>query len=317
MLNIYNANNHSAPNGKEPLVKNGLKKPSFEKYQDPTGEFPSGELKLGLWYVKHRLLLYKLLVGSLAAFSAVTILFSLWQWGDYLIFGLTEDAALRKDLSSQVDYTLIHAKYSPAQIQVLNTQVFAGGVNKSDLVAEVVNPNERFFTEFDFYFIVGENKTPRQHGWLLPGEGKPIAALGVEGGAAGGDLMLENIVWRRVSLHRIVDTKAWADERLNFTTSDFSFTRAGGIPEAPNAHAVRFKLTNQSAYSYAEPSFYVALLDGETMVGVLPLKLPEIKSLETKDVDLRSFAESLNVDGVKIFPLINIYDKNVYLAPEK
>ena len=121
--------------------------------------------------------------------------------------------------------------------------------------------------------------------------------------------MLENIVWRRVSLHRIVDTKAWADERLNFTTSDFSFTRAGGIPEAPNAHAVRFKLTNQSAYSYAEPSFYVALLDGETMVGVLPLKLPEIKSLETKDVDLRSFAESLNVDGVKIFPLINIYDK--------
>lgn len=318
MLNIYNANNHNNPTGKDlAAVKGGARKSGFEKYQDPTGEFPGWELKFGFWYAKNRLLLYKLLVGFLVVFSAVTILFGLWQWGSYLIFGLTDDALLRKNLSSPVDYTVIHPRYSPAPLQILDTQILPGGVNKSDLVTEVVNPNERFVAEFDFYFVVGENKTPVARALLLPGEGRPVATLGFEGALPGADFVLENVVWLRISNHRVADTKAWQEERLNFMVSDFSFTRAGGLPEAPTAHAIRFKLANDSAYSFVQPSFYAGLLEGETLVGILPLKLDELKSRETKEIDLRSFTENLSVDGVKIFPLINIYDRGVYLAPER
>src|SRR3989338_6675642 len=143
MLNIYNPNNHNSDKIAE-IAKNGaVKKLDFSKYIDPTQEFTSQELKWSFWYVKHKALLYKVLVIILISIDALFILFGLWRWGSYLL-GRQDFQRLQASLSAWINYTGIHPRYSAQPIQAINTQIFSSRGNKYDAVAELINPNNRF-----------------------------------------------------------------------------------------------------------------------------------------------------------------------------
>jgi hypothetical protein len=96
---------------------------------------------------------------------------------------------------------------------------------------------------------------------------------------------------------------------------DFEFT-AYRDPSGVNAHIIRFKLMNDSVYGYVPSNFYVGLMQNQSLVGILPLQSSKLRSAETVDVDLRSFAPDLNITDITIYPLINIDNKDVYLPPE-
>jgi hypothetical protein len=293
-------------------------KVSYEKYVDPTGEFGSKKLKYSIWYVEHRVFLYRCTVGLLALIIIVSWGYSLWQWGNYVIYGIAEDTRVAKVLTTFVNYTTMRDRLAPVPLQINGTELLAGGVNKYDSIAEVSNMNNRFFVEFDYYFIVGEGTTPKQHSFLLPQESRPLAYLGLEtnntsGGTA---LVLENIKWQRISSHDIPDTALWQAEHLNFIVDDFVFTRSENTTGVLS-HSLEFTLKNATPYDYALPQFYVGLYLQQSLVGVIPLTVPKFKSLETRTIDLRSFVPNLSVSEVKVFPIINIYDQEVYLAPER
>lgn len=318
MLNIYNPNNHNGD--KTPLVvKKGIANPkgvpsgktNFTKYEDPTKEFTSQELKWGFWYVRHKALLYKILVISLVSVDSVFILFSVWQWGAYLL-GWRDFQRVQRSLSVSLNYTGIHPRYSAQPIQAINTQIFSSRENKYDAVAELINPNNRFLARFDYYFVIGGEKTPSQKTFLLPGESRPVAYLGIKNGAASAPvIVLENIKYERISAHKITDTSSWQAYRLNFQVSDFVFLKSLA-QEGHNTDAIQFKLTNNSPYSYVAPDFYAALLQNGQMVGILPLRLDSINSLETKNIDLRNFASGLSVTEIALYPIINVYDEEIY-----
>lgn len=318
MLNIYNPNNHDgdkASASTEGTAKNGVaKKIDFTKYEDPTKEFTSQDLKRGFWYVQHKALLYRILVISLMVVNGIFIIFSLWLWGAYLL-GWQDAQRVQASLASSINYTGIHPRYSAQPIQAINTQIFSSRENKYDVVAELINPNSRFLAKFDYYFIINDKKSPTQTTFLLPGESRLVAYLGIEDGAGGTPtIVLENSKYERISAHKIADTISWQAYRLNFQVSDFVFLKSLA-QEGINTDAIQFKLTNGSPYSYVVPDFYVALLQNGQMVGILPLRLDSINSLETKNIDLRNFASGLSVTEIALYPIINVYDDGVYLVP--
>ena len=298
-------------------VAGPIKRPSFEKYVDPTGEFTSSELKYSFWYVKHRLLLYRLAFFGLILFSVITWVYSLYGWGNYLIFGYTADQKLTQQLASSVNYVGIHAHFAPQPLAVLKTYILPGGVEKYDALADVANLNQRWRLSFDYSFVLDGKETPPQHTSLLPGEKRPIAYFGIDG--AGGpplssNLHIQNVAWQRVSNKTVPDVKSWQAERINFQTDKFVFTPMGSATGI-NANDIQFTLTNASAYGYVAPQFYVALLSGGDTVAVMPLAFDQFASLETKQVDIRNFVANLNATDVQIFPLIDIYSPDVYLPP--
>ncbi len=323
MLNLYNANNHDK--NVVPLVVDPAKAkqakskaPSFEKYVDPTGELPTSNFKWAIWYVTHKILLYKILVGFLIGFSVLTILFGLWKWGDYFIFGIAEDQLLERSISTAINYSGINQSFSAQPLQIAGTQILVSGVNRYDIISEVANPNPRFVASFDYaYQLGGDATTAAQHAMLLPGETRPLVFLGYADGTPGAStgLVLSNVTWDRIDAHQAPDIENWQKDRLNFVVTDFSFVASRSAEDA-NAHIIRFKLTDDSLYGYNAPSFQVGLFDNGSLVGILPWSLDRIKSGETVSVDLRSFAPDLNVSEIKVFPLINIYDKEVYLPIE-
>jgi hypothetical protein len=96
--------------------------------------------------------------------------------------------------------------------------------------------------------------------------------------------------------------------------TDFAFIRAETNPGV-TAHSVRFTLTNNSAFSFKNPLFYVGLYNADTLVGIISLELHNLRAQETKSIDLRSFVQNLNVSDIKIFPRFDVFDPYVYLKP--
>ncbi|KKR35014.1 MAG: hypothetical protein UT67_C0004G0003 [Candidatus Magasanikbacteria bacterium GW2011_GWA2_40_10] len=314
MLNIYNPNNHDGDTTKVQSPKSKVQdgKVDFGKYVDPTKEFTSQDLKWSFWYVKHKALLYRIMVIGLISVNAVFILFGLWKWGSYL-WGWQDAQKVQESLSASIDYTGLHPHFTAQPIQAINTQIFSSRENKFDAVAELINPNSRFLARFDYYFIVDGVKTLVQKTFLLPGESRLVAYLGINDGAGSSPIVvLENIKYERISAHKIPDTINWQAYRLNFQVSDFVFLKSLA-QEGQNTDAIQFKLTNASPYSYVTPIFYVALLQNGQMVGILPLRLESINSLETKDIDLRNFVSNLSVTEIALYPIINVYDEGVYI----
>ncbi|MBU1613376.1 hypothetical protein KKC87_03015, partial [Patescibacteria group bacterium] len=308
MLNLYNANNHNG-NGidkgsvRVPLNKNG-KKANFEKYQDPSGDFPASAFKWSFWYIKNRVLLFKILIGTLIGLSVIFWSLSLWKWGDYLIFGLPEMQNLSRESATFIDYTGLHPAFTAQPLQVIGTQVHSGSAGKIDAVAEMTNPNSKFIVYFDYYFVFGAEKTPAQKGFLLAGESRPIVQLGLDGAVYSGSasLTLENISWRRISGHEALDPSAWQKERLNFVVSDFQYLSRGSAL-AGDSSAVQFKLKNDSAYGYASPKFLIGLFQNQSLVGVVPYELDAFVAQETREIDARNFSPSLNVNEAVVYPL--------------
>jgi hypothetical protein len=292
----------------------GKSKFSFETYSDPTGEFKSSTLKYGFWFVQNRLALYRLVVGVLILISVALFGFAAVVGYQEINVALNDRGQFNQALRDFPDYTLVQERFAPQALQITETTVFSGGVDKYDLVAQITNPNQRFSVSFDYSFSINGQSTVPEHTTLLAGESRPVSTLGVPDTSYPGSpqLVLSNIQWKRISSHKISDPLSWQAERLAFTVSDFKFVNRAD-QDGANAATITFTLTNNTAYGYVSPHFYVGFYSQDSLVGVAPLQIEDFPSLTTKKIDIRSFASNVLVSDVKVFPLINVYDHSAYL----
>lgn len=321
MLNIYtkqNNNNHLPDSAGGNGAEKKIPKPNFARYTDPTHEFETDSFKKSLWFVQHRVLLYKIAVFTLVGIVGALWLFSLVAWGNYLIFGIKADSLLYRQLTTFSDYTGIHPHYTATPLQIVGANVYQGGVNKYDLVAEVNNPNANFVAQFTYHFEVDGTVLPAQTGFLLAQESRPIVQFGYEASSfpSAPNFILEDVRFTRVDPHQIKNAVVYQAERLNFEVSGYDFISGTGL-DAPDANALRFNLKNNTPFGYKGATFVVAAMDNGTILGVLPLQLNNFKSLETRPIDLRSFVSNLSATEAQVFPAIDIYDPAVYMKPEK
>ncbi len=321
MLNIYRQQNQEMDEPKQAQVT-APPKPAvhadFKKYVDPTGELNSSDLGYGMWYVGHRLLIYRLILITLISISVVLWGYSLVRWGIFFL-DWNKDTLVAKQLATAPNYTLFGKRFAPTQLQVLSTSLLPGGVDKYDAVADVANTDENFMAEIEYYFIIGGTATSKRTTVLLPGENRPVAELGLGGIDSAMDVTfkISNIWWQRIDAHEVPRPLEWQTDRLDFTVASTTYSPSQNFGEGLKVNTIAFELTNNSAYGYIQPNFYVGLYEGESLVGVMPLTLPQFASLQTVPVDLRNFVGGLNVSTIKVFPLINLYDHSVYLAPTR
>lgn len=295
-----------------------LSKKSVDKvsiYVDPTGELPNWEFKLAEWYLKHKIFLGKVGIGFLVAFIIITGGYSLIAWGNYLIFGYSQDEINRANLArNYVSVNKIRSNFSPNPFTVGEVRVFNSATNKYDFVAEVVNPNPTWTIDILYKFTYSGGETTEAVTHVLPGSKVLLARLGQtsEGFPESPTLIIQNTTWNRVDPHKFFDPIAYLKQRINFIISDFNFVPAGGSNDAPT-HAIRFKLTNNSSYSYWQPEFFVLYKDGDNPVGLKRIILDKFRANETRAVELKSFTEQLSVSSVEVIPMTNVFDQEVFI----
>ncbi|OGH88815.1 MAG: hypothetical protein A3J93_01860 [Candidatus Magasanikbacteria bacterium RIFOXYC2_FULL_42_28] len=288
----------------------------FSKYEDPTGEFKEKEFERAMWYVKHKFTLRKWLFGIIIGVNILLWVPSLIHWVTYAVVGLRSDENLALQLSQFPDYTVLHEHYGAAPLQIGSPLGLPGGVGKYDLISTVTNPNARFRVAFDYFFAVDGTSTPAQSAVFMAGESRPLVFFGYESFSPGvGDIIIQNVRWQRIDSHTIPDSITWQSERLNFSVSDLTFVPA--TYGQANAGVVQFSLTNNSAYGYTEPDFYVAFLQNNDLTGVSPLQISNFTAQSRRAVDIRTFADNISASEVVVYPLINLYNKSEYIVPAR
>lgn len=289
------------------------KKSQFERYQDPTGEFTNRDLKLGSWYVRHKIFLRNLLIGTLVSWCVVTLGYSLIILGEYLFFGVWNDRDQRIAQTVQFsENAVLQPMYQATPLSFGSVRILAGGPGRYDFVLPVQNSNSRYLAHVTYSFTYAGGRTVTSTAQVLPGERQLLTALGVErtGRPSGVQFVLGGIAWQRVNPHVIADVQGYIDQRLAFTVEN---TEIGGGANPELANSVRFEVVNDSVHNYWSGDFFVEILRGETPVAVLPLSIPEFRAGERRSIDLRPLSDVQDASRVELTPRIDVFNQSVYI----
>ncbi|OGH71743.1 MAG: hypothetical protein A2921_00060 [Candidatus Magasanikbacteria bacterium RIFCSPLOWO2_01_FULL_43_20b] len=290
----------------------------FSRYTDPTGEFSNRELKLGVWYLKHKLLLQKIGLRLLIVWCVVTVGYSFGYWLYYFSYGYFQDQKMAGNLAREIpNHAVVNALFNAKDLQVGRIEVYNSVSELFDFTAQVKNPNSRNTARVTYKFVYNGGETALAQTMLLPMSERPIVYFGQKSDIypTAPRLVIEKVEWKRVGAEEVPDIGAFLAERLNFTMENFVFTKASQITGTLN-HQIEFDLFNDSAYGYWEPKFYVELIDGVQTVGTIYLVVPKFKAGEMRHIDLRSLVDTLDVSEVKIWPAFNPFDQAAYLKVE-
>ncbi|MBT4120481.1 MAG: hypothetical protein HOA57_03845 [Candidatus Magasanikbacteria bacterium] len=298
------------------MFKRG-KKTKLERYEDVTGEFTSSELKWGEWYVRHKILLRKIVIGVLLAWSTITLGYGLGYFTYYFSYGYFQD----QNMATQQLLELSNLKNTRELFQAEDLQIGSVEVYNSvseelyDFVARASNPNDRWIAIVSYKFSFSGGETDLAQTVLLPGAQRPLVHFGFDVGGypANPTLVIEDVKWKSVSAHAIKDVSGFIADRSDFLVENFEFTRASRSQGVLN-HMIEFDILNNTAYNYWEPTFYIELIKGSRTAGIIYFVSSEFKSQEERHVDLRSYIKNLEVSNIKVWPVVNVFDNSQYMS---
>ncbi|PIR74278.1 MAG: hypothetical protein COU35_03225 [Candidatus Magasanikbacteria bacterium CG10_big_fil_rev_8_21_14_0_10_47_10] len=284
----------------------------LKKYQDTSGSLSSKGLERGIWFVRHKLQLRKIIVIILSSWGAITVGIGLIIWGKYIAYDYWQDRALyRSQVLEFPNYESRQNMYEARPLIFGQPQVYQGSRNTYDLVTPVSNPNPMFVAHIHYEYQFATGRTPAQTVTILPGTESYAPLLGFENESfpARAQLVVDDIVWERLDTHVIADPASFREERLAFEPENLAFTQSqDGI-----GSTLTFDLTNNSVYSYWQADFLVLLYRGNDVVGVVHMSEPTFRGGERRSVDYRLYQDVGGVSRIELIPLINIFDSHSYL----
>ncbi len=306
------------------MLKNEIKKEKeiyakAEKYKDTEG-LSTKKLNFGLWYVQHREQFKKTLIGLLAAVAAVFCLYGMYGFVYYIFWGMKQDRLLAYELveTSVAGHDYI-VQISAKDLQIFPTEVLKSAGQKYDFIAKIKNPNQKWRSEFSYYFYSGDRQTEIFKSFILPGEEKYLVVFNQDfsGGSAVG-LAIEKIDWSRINQHKIPDWASFSRDHLNIVVKDIIFTPSSksGLTDKINLNQLSFITINKTAYNYREVDFIVLLNSGSAVTAVNKYKLKDFMSGEERQIQTNWPGALGRVSKVEVIPEVNITDDEAYLKFE-
>lgn len=304
---------------KEEPKKEKTKKINIEQYKDLEG-ITIKKLTIGLWLVEHRRIIITIFYGFIAAIAILTWGYFLLSFGGYLIFGMRNDQNIISEIISgaAIDHSVV-INQSPKNLRFGNVKTIKLDDNKYDFTVEVTNINEQHWGVFDYYFISNGNEIGHAEEFILPNESKYLYLLGEELGRqpSGVEVKIENLRWNRIDKSKYPDWDQFYEDHMRFEISDEEFIpeSQSELSEKIGLNVLKFKIKNDTAYSYWEPVFSIRLMSRSTIIGVQKIVVNNLTSGETRDVEITWPGELSKVGEILVVPEINIIDKNVYIKP--
>ncbi|OGL66726.1 hypothetical protein A2856_03095 [Candidatus Uhrbacteria bacterium RIFCSPHIGHO2_01_FULL_63_20] len=271
---------------------------------------------LSLWWVENRARLKTIGLVSFGVVDGLLLLFALWTFTDSFLvsYGRERDAVVAMATRGQDDLYAFSRGTAGNPIAFTGTTVIAEGDGRYDFYTLATNPNGDWYGEFDYFFRSSAGETPRQRGFILPGEEKPLLALAVVAAAAPqrADAVIENMAWRRVDKHLTGDFSRWSADRLRLPVSDVAFS-SDLMVDSKTIGRVTFTVKNDTAYGYYDPAFVILLKRGTTVVGANRTTLSSLPSGVSQEVAVNWFGPIPSASQTEVIPEINIFDPSIYM----
>lgn len=277
------------------------------------------ELKRGYWWLTHRDLVKRAGTALFAVVAVALVLYGGWGFIDwYFGSGVRERAGVAALLKEVTNFSAFRVANAPNALSVTAPIVLSNS-GTYDVVATVTNSSLKWWATFQYQFAgVGDQTAKPLTAFILPGETKSIASLGVKGVSSGSpSLNITNLQWYRVN-NRIVqpDYLSWARSRLNFLVSKVVF-----VPPAPQdtvqTSRATFTVQNDSAYGYYTTGFFITVYAGPQVVGSNSIAISDFRPGDIRQVEVVWFSPIIGVTKVDVQPIVNIFDPQAYIPPGK
>lgn len=274
------------------------------------------ELRWSYWWVMNREKAGKIAIAAFIVFDAVLVLFGAWGFIDWLaVGGIDEERAMRQFASGS--YVSLGGTRAVDELRIGAPIVLQGGRGKLDALVTVENSNLLYWAEVEYRFVAGGRELPLRETFVLPGQAKYLAELGIPAEAGGSvELSVVRRAWHRIETFGAEDYASLRDTRLNFEVLNAKFTPADPLATAP-VSVSSFVLRNGTAFGYYDVDLLVLLYRGDAVVGVTKASLDRILPGERRPMDIFWYQTLPQVTRVEVLPDINIFDPGVYRAPRR
>lgn len=272
------------------------------------------QLKWGYWFVTHKLLLRRILTIALIVFSAINL--------GYSGYSLTLDVLNARNrlnelalLSTLQLNPAISKAQAPKALSFANAQVIVTQ-GKYDFLSTVGNPNDNFAARFTYRFVAGNFASETVRGFVLPGEQKLIAQLGVVSPdrPTGAYLEVVDVAWQRIDKHVYPDWKAFVGDRLNFKISDTAYTPSIELEkDKPFIGKTSFTIANATGFGYYGVRVLVVIYRGPAAVGVNSATIAVLPPGESRSGEVTWYEDYGAVTEVKVIPEVDILNDAVYI----
>ncbi len=289
----------------------------LSQYVDPTGEFTNKDLARSTWFVTHRILLRKIVIGILLTWIVVAGLYSLVILGAYLFSGYWADRDIRIQTAKEFqNYTNSVSSYAAQPLQISGMKVFQTGENY-DFYSLAVNPNLRFIARIKYNYVFEGGETPSKVVTVDPGKKIPLTVFGFPSASypAGAKLQIQDTRWRKIDPHLIPDVKGYSMTRDNFLVDNvvIEHNLAGSVVPP----RITFDIQNNTAYSYYEGRFTVLLLSGGSVEAIVPLSIKDFRAGQNFPLDIRPVFDISSIDDIEVIPLMDVFDNSEFLPALK
>lgn len=285
---------------------------------DPITGVSGRQLKVGRWWISHKLLIHKLFFGLVLVLGLGLLGYSIYGWSTYYSHGYWKD---KKMVASMLDQTVPFAAYhrsrAPQSLEDSGLKVFDSGTKSGwkDLIVPVINPNDKWVAHVDYHFEDGEEVSEMQTDMILPLQEMPVGILGYAPSTTvrAPAFVIDDVRWERIDPHVVEDVQAFIASRLDFSVENIEIAGPGSLEDL-KVHVISFDLTNNTLQSYWEVPLLIELYRNDRLVGVEMVRISPLELQDTVSVDIRSFSNERAITDIRVVPKINIFDQSVYKA---
>ncbi len=271
-------------------------------YQD----FSERELKLGLWFTKHRLVIKAIFLSVGFFFFGILIFFNINSLVDYYT-GNEIDKLQGEMLANTVWNTVARAKFQPKALRWQPVQVIKRSGN-FDLVVKVLNPNKNWtLNNLVYHFESAGWKSDKMNTYILPGQERFLVLVNLN------KKSLPINLSKDLSFRVVADNLNWKRIKPNDNLISSSGLEADNVSIrklSGNITTLNFLINNKSDYNYKQIEITTLVFNGDKIAAVNFLEMDNILSGENYPVSLRWFGDLPPITSWQIDLSTNILDKN-------
>lgn len=292
----------------------------IKKFQDLEG-LSVNKLNFGLWYVEHIKQLRMIIIIILIIIASISWTYTIYGFAYYIARGMNEDEIMAKQLveTKGIDHNYL-SQSAAKDLIIYPVQVLLSTNKKYDLLVQIKNTNLKSWGNFDYSFLINNQKTKQQSGFIFPGETKYLIALAQDFSyqPSGVQLVIENLSWSRINQHQISDWQDYYNSHLNIINTDAKFvpSNQSGLSQKLELNQLSFNSYNKTPFNYWQVDYLILLFNNNAVINVNKYTLMDFMSGQTRLIQLSWQGSIGRVDEVKIIPEINIMDENNYIKYE-
>lgn len=311
-----NSKNEKENNAEEQAKK--IEK-EVEVYTDIEG-LSTKKLNFGLWYVQNR----KKIRGGVAVFLIIISLsfglYAGYHFAYYYAIGIKED---QKMVQEMIDLKTVDHDYllslGPEKLLISSVESRGGDTGLYDFFVKVENRNPKHYAIFKYCFEGRAGSIECGTNFILPSSSKYILALSQETSANNQIIFkINELNWRRVSLHKYPNWEQFKNDRIDFKIEDYNFTpsTATGLSEKISLNQLEFTIKNNTIYNYWSVPLNIILYSGSFVAGVNQYTVTRFMSEESRTIILSWPGSIGSVSNIEVSPELNILKDDIYIRYE-